>query len=68
MQALRYKDFHIVARPAPILSSQGILASQHQLGSVEIIHTVKELGQMMDEAGLLEWWRNAMGFPTQNSN
>lgn len=58
VQALRYKDFRCVAKPAPA-----------QEGGVGVRRTgfdetgeVKEFARLMEEKGLGDWWKRGMGF------
>jgi hypothetical protein len=73
LQALRYKDYHLVAAPAPVPRTS-IITTESPLNntpsakaadstwSFEELDTVKEFGKQMEERGLLEWWRKAMDF------
>lgn len=60
VHALRYKDYHLVSPVAKsdMLSTSGTL----KLGSLDEISTVKEMGALMEQKGLHQWWRIAMGF------
>lgn len=66
---LRYKDYHLVAAPAPIENnpssfSSHILSSSnnHSDWSFEEFSTVKDFGKQMEDRCLLDWWRKAMDF------
>ena len=56
---LRYKDFKLARRPAPITADWDITEQ------FEEVNTVKEFATMMNDRCLLEWWRNGMGY-TEN--
>jgi hypothetical protein len=72
---LRYKDYQLAVRPAPVeldaeavamLSADGIKAAQDRTANLGIgleeIESVKEFGRRMEERGLLQWWRKGMGY------
>lgn len=54
---LRYKDYQLVA--PPVAAAKTVVKQEPRL---EEVGTVKEMGATMDNAGLREWWRKAMGF------
>jgi hypothetical protein len=58
-QRLRYKDFHLACKPAPIEAKSDPIRDQTGLFEVE---TVKEFGTAMEKRGVSEWWDRAMGF------
>jgi hypothetical protein len=73
VQGLRYKDYHLVAAPAPMPPTAIIplkslsnytppAKGAESIWSFEELDTVKEFGKQMEERGLLEWWRKAMDF------
>jgi hypothetical protein len=73
LQGLRYKDYHVVAAPAPIQPPAPIPTKSLSYfspsvkdidgtWSFEEFDTVKEFGKQMEERGVLEWWRKAMDF------
>lgn len=65
-QSLRYKDYHLASRPGPITNFNRILAevSRGVFGEVE---SVKDFAAKMEELGVLDWWREAMGYdPSSN--
>ncbi|KAG8677415.1 hypothetical protein FPOAC1_003432 [Fusarium poae] len=57
VQALRYKDFRCVAKPAPVLVSEGV-----RRAGFDETGEVKEFAKFMEERGLGEWWKRGMGF------
>ena len=70
LQGLRYKDYHLVAPPAPLEPisascdphTKPSLKSSEPSWSFEEVETVKEFGKEMEHQGVLEWWRKAMDF------
>ncbi|KAK4940446.1 hypothetical protein LTR10_019430 [Elasticomyces elasticus] len=60
---LRYKDYQLMAPVAAVPdfkdAKQGGTAN---LGTLEEVDTVKEMGAQMELRGLQRWWRIAMGF------
>jgi hypothetical protein len=59
---LRYKDYQLVAPVINAKTNMGKPRSIGERGLLEEVATVKEMGAMMDDAGLRGWWRKAMGF------
>jgi len=65
IQNLRYKDYQLAARPAEIdLEKEPDAAQSNKTGLFES-DTVKEFGYQMQQRGVYEWWRKAMGFTGQ---
>jgi len=60
---LRYKDFSLASRPAPITSQDRVAPITPQAGFIEI-ESVKDFARLMEELGLLSWWRKAMRYDT----
>ncbi|EYB28864.1 hypothetical protein SNK03_003709 [Fusarium graminearum] len=58
VQALRYKDFRCVAKPAPAPPE----GSGVRRTGFDETGEVKEFAKFMDERGLGEWWKKGMGF------
>ncbi|RSM09466.1 hypothetical protein CEP52_004089 [Fusarium oligoseptatum] len=56
VQALRYKDFRCVAKPAPVKE-----VGKRALGFDET-ESVAEFAKEMEGRGLGGWWRRAMGY------
>ncbi|KAK3308764.1 uncharacterized protein B0T15DRAFT_525183 [Chaetomium strumarium] len=59
VQGLRYKDFKLASRPAPIESDAGQAGKQAGLFEVA---SVQEFATVMDVMGLSNWWKRAMEF------
>lgn len=57
---LRYKEYQLAA-PVAMAAAKTVVKQEPKL---EEVATVKEMGAIMDSAGLREWWRKAMGFPS----
>lgn len=58
-QRLRYKDFHLACKPAPIETKSAQITDPTGLFEVE---TVKEFAAAMEKRGISRWWEQAMGF------
>ncbi|KAH8887365.1 hypothetical protein GQ53DRAFT_749843 [Thozetella sp. PMI_491] len=60
---LRYKDYQLMARPSPFPIGAGPApkSDRWQPGLNEVA-TVKEFATIMEQNGILEWWRKAMAF------
>ena len=54
---LRYKDYHLIASVRDQIASGEV-----NPGVLEEVKTVSEFGARMEEKGLTDWWRKAMGF------
>jgi hypothetical protein len=61
VQALRYKDFRCVAKPAPVPVLEGSAVGERRTGFDET-GEVKEFARFMEERGLGDWWKRGMGF------
>ena len=57
---LRYKDYQLVAPPGPAPGEA--LRVEPRGFAFEEVATVKQFGAKMEEKGLTEWWREAMGY------
>ncbi|KAH7255446.1 uncharacterized protein BKA55DRAFT_736810 [Fusarium redolens] len=55
VQALRYKDFKCVAKPA---RAEGVGGKT----GFDETESVREFGRVMDEKGLGGWWKRGMGY------
>jgi hypothetical protein len=70
IQGLRYKDYHLLAAPAPVgsivtqakSSTKSDARDSDSNWSFEEVETVKDFGKCMEDQDILEWWRKAMGF------
>lgn len=67
VRKLRYKDFQLVARSAPVipgaLEAPGSKALDFPAGDgVVEVESVKEFGEWMTRRGVWEWWRRGMGY------
>ncbi|KAF2841339.1 hypothetical protein M501DRAFT_1009296 [Patellaria atrata CBS 101060] len=63
VQRLRYKDYQLVARPAPVERTVAaeLQDSIRTVGCYEI-ETVRSFAAKMDSLGIHSWWKKAMGF------
>ncbi|EKG18786.1 hypothetical protein MPH_03952 [Macrophomina phaseolina MS6] len=61
-QRLRYKDYQLAVRPAPIEPEH--VSSENRKVPVGLfeVGTVKEFGAIMQERGVWSWWRKGMGY------
>lgn len=59
LQRLRYKDFHLASRPAPIESDAAQPEKQAGLFEVE---SVSEFADAMEKRSISTWWKRAMEF------
>lgn len=57
---LRYKDYQLVS-PTAVIPGRPVGAAA-QPPDFEEVGTVKDFGAKMQEKGILEWWRRAMGY------
>ncbi|KFA71595.1 hypothetical protein S40288_03663 [Stachybotrys chartarum IBT 40288] len=57
VQALRYKDFQCLRKPAVTVGSSLI-----QSNGFQEVHTTAAFSQEMEARGLTRWWRKAMGY------
>lgn len=60
VQSLRYKDYHLVARPAPVENSSRLI----EYGKLFEVTRVKDFNALMTRRGILPWLRKAMGWPS----
>lgn len=67
LQALRYKDYQCVARPAPVSERDGVAAlngqeKRHGADGFCEMHSIADFAQQMDLRGLSTWWKKGMGY------
>ena len=60
VHGLRYKDYQLVS-PTSIVPGRAIAAAGDSF-DFEEVGTVKDFGAKMQEKGILDWWRKAMGY------
>ncbi len=60
VHGLRYKDYQLVS-PTSILPGRAIAVAGDSF-DFEEVGTVKDFGAKMQEKGILDWWRKAMGY------
>lgn len=61
---LRYKDYHLVARPSPVVPEGDVLSHTPTKSEFEEVTSVKEFGEEMRRHKIHDWWRRAMGYTT----
>jgi len=66
MQNLRYKDYQLVTRPAPVQRENQLAILAPRKGDLSEIDTVKDFGQAMRDRDVYAWWRKGMGFNTED--
>ncbi|TID13473.1 hypothetical protein E6O75_ATG11389 [Venturia nashicola] len=59
VQSLRYKDYSLAARPAPVEANPHLV----EYGKLFEVAQVKDFSVVMAERGIVPWWRKAMGWP-----
>ena len=64
VQKLRYKDYHLASKPARL--PEGLCGVTTFRDGLHEVESVKDYAAEMDAAGLLPWWRKAMGFAGQD--
>ncbi|KZP25957.1 hypothetical protein FIBSPDRAFT_855249 [Athelia psychrophila] len=68
VQGLRYKDYHLLRKPAPLEESHdhGAAAGQNlEMASdeeFEEAESVARFATRIEKRGVLQWWRSAMGY------
>jgi len=60
VHGLRYKDYQLVSSTA-ILAGKPFRPAKESFGFEEV-DTVKEFSARMEQKGILDWWRKAMGY------
>ncbi|KAB2576633.1 hypothetical protein DBV05_g4754 [Lasiodiplodia theobromae] len=63
---LRYKDYQLAVRPAPIAPENGTAASRHVPVGLFEVGTVKEFGAIMQQRAIWSWWRKGMGYVSED--
>ncbi|KAL2151905.1 hypothetical protein VTH82DRAFT_5089 [Thermothelomyces myriococcoides] len=59
VQQLRYKDFQLVSKPAPI--DAAVAKPEDRTGLFEV-SSVQEFADAMEKRGISEWFKRGMGF------
>ena len=59
---LRYKDYQLVAPPEAWEDNSSQNAGENASGSLEEVESVRAMASTMENRGLLDWWRRAMGY------
>ena len=67
VQGLRYKDYQLLCRPAPLDSSSQSSSTQAQANGFDEKGSVQDFASVMENKGLLSWWRKAMGYDRSSS-
>jgi hypothetical protein len=58
---LRYKDYQLVSPPG-VVPGRPLIASAEESFDFEEVGSVKDFGAKMEEKGIIDWWRKAMGY------
>jgi hypothetical protein len=61
---LRYKDYQLVSPPA-VVPGRPLFASAEESFDFEEVGSVKDFGAKMEEKGIIDWWRKAMGYVSE---
>jgi hypothetical protein len=64
-QNLRYKDYHLAAKPGSVPAGRSVTDAPMQTGLYEV-STVREFAAEMKRLGILHWWRHVMGFADED--
>lgn len=59
---LRYKDYVLVVKPAPLVRENDHKPSKSERGMLYELETVKSFAEVMKSRGLFAWWRKGMGY------
>lgn len=62
---LRYKDYHLIAKPS-VLESTRLL--EVPLGRTDEVTSVSDFGKEMELRRIGSWWRKAMGYKHDENN
>jgi hypothetical protein len=62
VQKLRYKDYQLVSRPKCMKLAASDPSEMTMMPRYMEVNTIKEFGSIMQERGLLDWWRTGMGY------
>jgi hypothetical protein len=60
---LRYKDYQLVS-PTAFLAGNAVRPAKDSF-DFEEVDTVKEFSARMEQKGILDWWRKAMGYVSE---
>jgi len=63
VHGLRYKDYQLVS-PTSVVPGRAFAAAGDSF-DFEEVGTVKDFGAKMQEKGILDWWRKAMGYVSE---
>lgn len=61
---LRYKDYQLVSPPA-VVPGRPFVSSTEESFHFEEVGSVKDFGARMEEKGIIDWWRKAMGYVSE---
>ncbi|KAI9685119.1 MAG: hypothetical protein M1822_004706 [Bathelium mastoideum] len=62
VQRLRYKDYQLAARPAPLLREENASIEDKAAVGLWELNSVKELAGKMSTKGIMSWWKQGMGY------
>ncbi|KAI2625474.1 hypothetical protein GGS21DRAFT_303806 [Xylaria nigripes] len=63
VRSLRYKDFQCPRKPA---ANQVLVPNQPGPEGFQEVTSVTEFGHHMEQRGLAQWWKSAMGYRTSD--
>jgi hypothetical protein len=61
---LRYKDYQLVSPPGTV-PGRPLVEAAEEVFDFEEVGSVKDFAARMEEKGIIEWWRRAMGYVSQ---
>jgi hypothetical protein len=59
VQRLRYKDFQLALKPAPI---ESMVAQPDDRTGLYEVESIKDFAAAMEKRGIAEWWKRGMEF------
>jgi hypothetical protein len=61
---LRYKDYQLVSPPG-VVPGRTLVKAAEEIFDFEEVSSVKDFGAKMEEKGITDWWRRAMGYVSE---
>lgn len=65
---LRYKDYQLASRPAEVTRDSDAAAPIFSASGLYETDSVKDFGRQMQDRGVHNWWRKAMGYAGQDDH
>lgn len=67
-QKLRYKDYHLASRPAALVLADRRDGESWSATGLYEVDSVKDFAERMRQQRVFDWWREAMGYTTGQSD